>query len=94
MYLAFGVDDLLGEHSGAVQIQVGVEMLLAEGIDETGKALWDMAVAKGLAHHGAVFALGQGVVIALARARLGLLGVELLQQGGHRFVDVFPPLSE
>lgn len=66
--LALGAGDFGGEQAGAVHIQPGVEHLLVERVDEVGVLLRDVAVAHVLAHDAGVLALGQGVVVAVARA--------------------------
>src|SRR6185369_5661816 len=41
-----------------------------------------------LSHHRSVFAIGQSIVIAMPRPRLGLFRQQLVQQFGHPVVDV------
>ena len=48
-----------------------------------------MAVAHVFAYNAGVFALCQGVVIAMTSPRFGLLDAQFLQQLGHIGVDVF-----
>ncbi len=62
--------------------------ILAEGVDESGEALRDMAVAQVFAHDGAVLGFRQAVVVAVPGARLGELDVELIQEFGHGVIDV------
>jgi hypothetical protein len=54
-----------------VEVEVGRQDPLGEVVDLLGKAPRDVAVAEVLADDRAVLALGQGVVVAAARARLG-----------------------
>ena len=63
--LAFGADDVGGEHAGAVQIQPRIEHIFVERIDGFGELLRDVAVAHVLAHHAGIFALRQCVVVAV-----------------------------
>jgi len=63
--LAFGIDLFGGEVAGAVEVDVGVEEVAAEGIDVAGEALGDMRVAELLANNAAVFAFHQGVVVGV-----------------------------
>ena len=51
---AFGVGDGFGEQAGAMEVHVVVQMLAAEGIDQRGEALRNMAVAEVFAHDGRV----------------------------------------
>ena len=71
-----------------MEVEVGRQDPLGEVVDLLGKATRDVAVAKVLADDRAVLALGQGVVVGAARARLGELGMKLRQQGGDAGVDV------
>jgi len=53
------------------------------------KRLGIWAIAEVLAHDAAVLALDQGIVVGLARARLGeLADLQLVEQGGDAMVDV------
>jgi hypothetical protein len=54
---------------------------LGEGVDLLGKLAGDVAVAEVLAHHRAILALGQGVVIGEPGAELGQLRAHLLRRG-------------
>ena len=49
-------------------VDVWIQVLLIEVVDERRPMLTNVAVAKLLAHNGAVFALHQGVVVSLSRA--------------------------
>ena len=51
-----------------MEVDVGVQEVLAEGVDLGGKALRDMAVAQVFAHDGAVLGFGQTVVVAVPGA--------------------------
>jgi hypothetical protein len=49
----------------------------------------DMGIAEVLAHHRAVFGLGQGIIVGASGAGFGeFLDVQLFQQGGDAVVDV------
>ena len=65
--LAFGIDLFGGEVAGAVEVDVGVEEVAAEGIHVAGEALGDMGVAELFADDAAVFAFHQGVVVGVPR---------------------------
>ena len=85
---ALGVDDFDGEETGAVEVQVGREDLLGEGVDALRIPAGDVAVSEVLADDRAVLALDEGVVVATSGAGLGeLVDVEGLQQGGDLAVD-------
>ena len=86
--LALGADDLGGEQARAVQIEPRIEGFFVERVDGLGVLLRDVAVAHVLPDHAGVLALGQGVVVAVARARFGLLDAQLLQHQGDLAVDV------
>ena len=47
-----------------------------------------------LAHHRTVFGLHQGIVIAVARSRLGELDVKFVEELRHPAVDVFRAIGE
>ena len=51
--------------------------------------LRNMAVSQMFTHGRGVLAFGPRIIVGLARARLGLLDPELLQQLRHLMVDVF-----
>lgn len=63
--------------------------MLVEKVDGFGILLRDMAVAHVLAYDTGVFALSQGVAIAMTSTRFGLLDAQFIQQLGHIGVDVF-----
>ena len=62
---ALGVGDYFGEQARSMEVDIGVQVVAAEGIDRHGKALRDVAVAQVLAHDGAVFRFGLGIVVAV-----------------------------
>ena len=73
-----------------MEVQVGGEHLLCEGVDHPGALAGDVAVAQGFADDRAVLALDHGVVGAAARSRPGeLVDVQRLEQGRDLAVDVF-----
>ena len=77
-----------GEETGAVEVQVGGEDLLGEGVDAFSVTAGDVAVSEVLADDRAVLALDEGVVVAAAGSGLGeLVDVEGLQPGGDFVVD-------
>ena len=85
---ALGVDVFDGEETGAVEVQVGREDLLSEGVDALRVPAGDVAVSEVLADDRAVFALDEGVVVAASGAGLGeLVDVEGFEQGGDFAVD-------
>jgi hypothetical protein len=73
---------------GRMEVDVGVQEILAEGVDLGGRALGDMRVAEVFAHDGAVLGLRQAVVVAVSGPRFGELDAELVQGFGHGVVDV------
>ena len=85
--LAFGADGLGGKHARAMQNEPRIEYFLIELIDGFSVLLGDMCVAYVLAHDTGVLALGQRVIVALARARLGLLDAKFLENLRHRALD-------
>ena len=73
---------------GAVEVQVGGEDLLGEGVDAFSVTAGNVAVSEVLADDRAVLALDEGVVVAAAGSGLGeLVDVEGLQPGGDFVVD-------
>jgi len=67
----------------AVEVDIGVEVITAEGVDLRGKALGDMGITQVLAYHRTVFGLHQGIVIAVAGSRLGELDVKFVEELRH-----------
>ena len=65
-YLAFVAHDLRGKQARAVQIEPVVEHLLVERVDGFCVLLRDVAVAHMLPDDAGIFALRQGVVVAVA----------------------------
>ena len=55
-----------------MEINIWVQMILAERVNQGRKALRDMAVAQVLAHDGAVLGFGLGVIVTVPGARFGL----------------------
>ena len=54
------------EEAGAVVVDVGVEVLLIEGVDQRCPALWNMAITEELSHYSAVLAFRQGIIVRMA----------------------------
>jgi len=65
------------------------QRFLIERIDGFCVLLGDVFEAHVLAHHAGIFALCQRVIVAVARARFGLLDAQFLKDRGHRAIDVF-----
>ena len=87
-YSAARVDLLGGEEAGAVEVEIGREDLLGEGVDLRGTAAGDVAVTELLADDRAVLALDQGVVGAATGAGLGeCVDVQRLEQRRDLAVD-------
>lgn len=51
----------LGEEAGTVVIHTGIEALLTEDIDQSGKVVRAMAIAANFSDHGPAFVLRQGI---------------------------------
>ncbi len=66
--LALGIGEGHGEETGAVEVDIGVQEFLAEGVDLTGVVLRDMAVTEVFADDGAVFGFRQTIVVAVPGA--------------------------
>ena len=80
---------VVGEH-----VQVGRQRAGGELVEDLREAGRDVGVAGASAHDAAVFALHQGAVVGVSRARVRELDEELLQQGGDSVADVLPqPVS-
>ena len=86
--LAFGANDLGGKHARAMEIEPGIERFLIERIDGFRVLLGDMFVAHVLAHNTGILALGQRIVVALARAGFGLFDAQLLKNLCHWAVGI------
>ena len=56
-----------------MEVDVGVEVVAAEGIHQCGETLRDVAVTQMFAHDGAVLGFSLGVVVAVPGARFRLL---------------------
>jgi len=97
---AFGVGRRFRHAAGTVKVEMRIEVLAIEPVEGFGVHRSNVAVANMLADHPAVFRFGQPVVVAVARARLGLLGQQLVEQRGHlsnaatRWLMNSLPLSE
>ena len=77
-----------GEETGAMEVDVRIEKVVAESVDLGGEALRDMAVAEVFAHDGAILGFRQAVVVTMAGTRLGEFDLELFQHRCHGVVDV------
>jgi hypothetical protein len=64
--LGIGVDD--GEEARAVEIDVGIEVAAVEVIELGCEALGDVFEAKVFAENGAIFTLGQGIIVGMTGA--------------------------
>ena len=53
---AFGIDLIFGKETGAMVVDVWIQVLLIEVVDERCLMLTNVAVAKLFAHNGTVFA--------------------------------------
>jgi hypothetical protein len=71
----------------AMEIQVGVEVLQVERLQGRSVFRGDVSEADVLADDRSIFALHQGVVIAVPRPALGLLDQQFVEQLGHDMVD-------
>ena len=69
-------------------VDVRIEVPAVERVQWTGPASRDVGMAEQLAHHVAVLAFHQGIVVAVPGAGLGEFNAQLLQQPGDLFVDV------
>ena len=75
----FGIGLVAGEQAGSMEVEVGVEEVVAEGVEGGGVVLRDVGVAEQFAHDAAVFGFGQSVVVAAAGPAAGELDVEFAQ---------------
>jgi hypothetical protein len=64
--LVFSTDLVDGKTAGAVEVDVGIEVFCAEGVDLGGEALRNVGVAEDLADDRAVFGFGQSIVVAVS----------------------------
>ena len=62
----FGIGDDFGEQAWPVEVDIGVEVVVAECIHQCGVALRDVTVAQMFSHNGAVLGFGLGVVVAVS----------------------------
>lgn len=63
---AFGIDDGLRKKARPMVIDIGIEMIAAKGVDQTGKVLRDMAIPQAFADHRAIFRLRECIVIGVS----------------------------
>jgi len=68
---ALGVGDRHRKEAGAMKIEVRIEIRMVKVVELLGITLGDMRITPMFANHGAVFALHQRVIIALAGAGFG-----------------------
>ena len=59
----FLIEEGFGEETGTMEIQIRDQMVLVEGVDESGVVLRNVGVAEVFAHGGGVFTLYQGIVV-------------------------------
>ena len=69
LLLALGVGHQFGLSAGAVEIRIGIEVLLIETLGALGVGGRDMPIAQVLADHGSVLTLHQPLVVGVPRPR-------------------------
>jgi hypothetical protein len=77
----------LSKPGWAVEIEVDIQVIPVEVIDASGMALGNVHMPHVFSNNHPIFPFNQRIVIALARARLGLLNTELVQQPGNYMID-------
>ena len=87
--VAGGAGDLGGEEAGPVEVEVGAEVVVEEGVDLGDEGVADVDVAEPFADDAAVLGFDECVVVAVSGPGLGEGGdVELVEQVGDEAVDV------
>jgi len=77
----------LSKPGWAVEIEVDIPVMPVEVIDASVMALGNVHMPHVFLNNRPIFPFNQRIVIALARARLGLLNTELVQQPGNYMID-------
>ena len=77
----------LSKPGWAVEIEVDIQVIPVEVIDASSMALGNVHMPHVFSNNRPIFPFNQRIVIALARARLGLLNTELVQQPGNYMID-------
>jgi hypothetical protein len=77
----------LSKPGWAVEIEVDIQVTPVEVIGASGIALGSVHMPHVFSNNRPIFPFNQCIVIALARARLGLLNTERVQQLGNYMID-------
>ncbi len=87
--LALGICLDLRKEAGPVEVEVGREVLLIEGIHEWGPTLRKVALAKEFPDHGPILTFHEGVLVSLTGAGRGAVDQEFAEKARHAPIDVF-----
>jgi len=94
VYFALLIRPALRKEARPVEVQIGIEMRLIEGIDERGPALGNGGMAKDFSHHRPILTFHQGIIIGLVGTGFGEFDQELALESGHPLLIYSEPLSE
>lgn len=84
---SFSIEGQYGEAAGAVEVEVGDEDVLVEGVDGLSMSLFDVTISHVFADDAAIFAFDQSVVVGSSGSGFGLFDKKLVEEVGDDGVD-------
>jgi len=88
VFSSLGVHLDIGLRTGAVIVQVRIQMRVVELLDAVGMGRLNMAPAHVFADDGAVLGFRQPIVVAVPGTAFGLFDHQLVQQSGDETTTV------
>lgn len=84
---SFAIEGQGRKATGAMEVEVGDEDVLVEGVDGLSLSLFDVAISHVLADDAAIFPFDQSIVVGSSGSRFGLFDKELVEELGDNGVD-------
>ena len=84
----------IGLRTGAVIVQIRVQMCAVELLDGVGMDLLKMAPAHMFTDDGPILGLRQPIIVGMSGTAFGLFDHQLVQQSGYGLIDELTAMSE
>ena len=88
-FLALRIDSGLRKEARPMKVDIGIEVLLVQGIDERGPTLGNVGMAKAFTHHRPILTFHEAMIIRLPGPGFGEFDQEFAEQTCHPPIEVF-----